>query len=173
MADDEGSRFRSRVPDTGDERALLEAMLDWHRGTLRWKCDGLTAEQLVQQPPGPSTLTLIGLARHLAENEQWWFRRQAAQLPLDDIYCSEEYPNGEFDLIDPATAFDDLDRLDREVAASRQAVADLPLDHEFAGPGAGVPMSLRFVYLHMIEEYARHNGHADLIRESIDGATGE
>lgn len=111
--------FRTRVPDTGDERTLLEAMLDWHRGTLRWKCSGLAAEDLVKLAIGSSSLTLIGLLRHLAENEQWWFRRQAAQLPLDDIYCTEEFPDGEFDLFDIATVDADIARYDAEVMASR------------------------------------------------------
>jgi uncharacterized protein DUF664 len=174
MTDDSTAEFRTRVPDSGDERTLLEAMLDFHRGTFRWKCSGLPPEKLVARPLPTTSLTLVGLARHLAENEQWWFRRQAAQIALDDIYCTEAYPDGDFDLVDPATADDDLARLDAEIAASQEAVASLPLDHEFIGPGdAGIPMNLRFVYLHMIEEYARHNGHADLLREAIDGVTGE
>ncbi len=149
-------------------------MLDFHRGTLRWKCSGLPPEKLVARALPTTSLTLAGIVRHLAENEQWWFRRQAAQLDLDDIYCTEEIPDGDFDLIDPATAEADLARLDGEIAASRAAVASLSLEHEFIGPGeAKVPMNLRFVYLHMIEEYARHNGHADLLREAIDGVTGE
>ncbi len=149
-------------------------MLDFHRGTFLWKCADLPAEKLVAKALPTTSLTLLGLARHLAENEQWWFRRQAAQIALDDIYCSEEYPDGDFDLVDPATADADLARLRAEIEASREAVASLSLDHEFIGPGeAKVAMNLRFVYLHMIEEYARHNGHADLLREAIDGSTGE
>jgi uncharacterized protein DUF664 len=156
--------FRARVPDSGTERTLLEAMLDFHRGTFRWKCAGLTADQLIARPVSTTQLTLVGLARHLAENEQWWFRRQAAQLELDDIYCSEEFPDGD----------DDLARLDAEIEAARIAVTALDLDHTFTGPGRRQePMNVRFVYLHMIEEYARHNGHADLLREAIDGLTGE
>ena len=117
---------------------------------------------------------MIGIVRHLAENEQWWFRRQAAQLDLADIYCTEEFPDGDFDLVDAAPAADDLARLHAEIEASRAAVAGLGLDHTFIGPGQRqAPMNLRFVYLHMIEEYARHNGHADLLREALDGATGE
>jgi Protein of unknown function (DUF664) len=175
MSDDgTGVSYRTRVPDSGDERTLLEAMLDFHRGTFRWKCSGLPAEMLVRKAVPTSSLTLLGLVRHLAENEQWWFRRQAAQIALDDIYCTEEFPDGDFDLVEPATAEADLARLDAEIAASRDAVASLSVDHEFIGPGeAAVPMNLRFVYLHMIEEYSRHNGHADLLREAIDGATGE
>jgi hypothetical protein len=174
MSDESTAEFRTRVPDSGDERTLVEAMLDFHRGTFRWKCAGLSAEQLTAKALPTTSLTLLGLARHLAENEQWWFRRQAAQVSLDDIYCSEDCPDGDFDLIDPAHAEADLARLEAEMEASRAAVASLPLDHEFTGPGAaGVPMNLRFVYLHMIEEYARHNGHADLLREAIDGTTGE
>src|SRR6478735_871769 len=157
--------FRTRVPDSGGELTLLEAMLDFHRGTMRWKLAGLTPDQLVARSVPTTSLTMIGLARHLAENEQWWFRRQAAQLPLEDLYCSEAFPDGDFDLISVETAYDDLAAFDAEIVASREAVAGLSLDHEFAGPGRGDPMNLRFVYLHMIEEYARHNGHADLLRE--------
>lgn len=88
-------QFPERV--AGDRRRVHRArgVLEFHRGTFRWKCDGLSPEYLVERAIPTTSLTLVGLARHLAENEQWWFRRQAAHLELDDSYCAEEFPDGE------------------------------------------------------------------------------
>ena len=157
---------------TGDERAILSSYLDWHRQTLLFKCSGLTAEQLKRRSVEPSNLTLLGLVRHMAEVERWWFRRRAAGLDLTDLYCSEESPDGDFDDIDKADAEQDFATYLSECDLARAAVADLPLEHEFHHTRRDCDMSLRWAYLHMIEEYARHNGHADLLRERIDGVTG-
>jgi len=163
---------RKTWPTVADERASLEAFLDHHRNTLLWKCQGLTGEQLTVRAVPTSTLTLLGLLRHLAEVERWWFRRQFGQdAELGDLYCTEEYPDGDFDLGDPANAAADYATFLREVDLARQAAAGSPLDAEFAFRGE--TLNLRWVYLHMLEEYARHNGHADLLREAVDGATGE
>jgi Protein of unknown function (DUF664) len=162
---------RGSEPGASSERASLDAFLDYHRATLLWKCQGLTGEQLATPSVPTSTLTLLGLLRHLAEVERWWFRRGfGQQRDLGDVYCSEEYPDGDFDLADPAKAEDDYATYLREVELARQCAAGASLDAEF---GKKQPLNLRWVYLHMIEEYARHNGHADLLREAIDGATGE
>jgi Protein of unknown function (DUF664) len=165
--------FRSDPPYDADERTMLEAYLDYHRGTLLWKASALTGEQLVTASVEPSKLTMLGLILHLALNERWWFRQQAAQLDLPDTYDLSENPDAELLVLDPDRAEEDLAIYRREVEAAREAVRDLPLDHTFPELRRKNRLSLRWVYLHMIEEYARHNCHADLIRERIDGLTGE
>jgi hypothetical protein len=163
---------RAKEPYVADERTMLEGWLDFHRETLLLKCTGLTAEQLKTASVEPSKLTLLGLVRHMAEVERWWFRRQAAGLDLPDLYCSEESPDGDFDDLETADAEADFAIYLAECDLARAAVADLPLDKTFTNPRRTAELSVRWVYVHMIEEYARHNGHADLIRERIDGVTG-
>lgn len=162
---------RTREPSTGDERAMLEGLLDLHRQTLLWKCAGLTAEQLKLRSVEPSTLSLLGLVRHCAEVERGWFRRTIAGQDVPFLYCSEADWDAEFNEVDGADAAADLAAYHAEVAAARAAVADLPLDHTVPHDRRGA-VCLRWVYLHLIDEYARHNGHADLLRERIDGVTG-
>ena len=159
-------------PRLGDERTMLEAGLDYQRQTLLLKCAGLTAEQLKLRSVEPSSLSLLGLVRHLAAVERWWFRCNFAGQELDDLYYSEDNPDGEFDDVDSADAEADYAGYLREARLCDEAVAGLPLDHQVSRARGGT-FSLRWIYLHMIEEYARHNGHADLLREAIDGETGE
>jgi len=163
-----------RVPEprTGDERAMLEGWLDLHRQTLLVKCAGLTAGQLKQRAVEPSTLSLLGLLRHMAEVERGWFRGHATGQQLPPIYCSDTNEDGDFDDVDDADAEADYAVHLAEVAAARAAMAGVSLEHEFATERRPA-ISVRWVYLHMIEEYARHNGHADLLRERIDGTTGD
>ena len=163
---------RESEPFTGDERAMLQGWLDWHRNTLLGICAGLTADQLRTAAVEPSPLTLLGLVRHMAYVERWWFRKNACGEELPELYVTEENPDGEFD-VTHADAEADFATFADEVAKADAAVAGMPLEATFrARSGKRGEMSLRWVYLHMIEEYARHNGHADLIRERIDGATG-
>jgi hypothetical protein len=171
--DDAG--FRSDPPSIAGEREMLQGWLDYHRGTLLWKAAGLTAEQLVTASAEPSSLSLLGLIRHMAEVERWWLQRGVAGLTVKHPYWSHEYPDGDFDLVDPSRIEDDLADLKAQIAISDEIAAGLDLDFVFKHPNPEVPtqISLRWLYLHLIEEYARHNGHADLIRERIDGATGE
>jgi uncharacterized damage-inducible protein DinB len=160
-------------PVTGTERPMLEGWLDWHRQTLLRKCAGLTADQLKLASAEPSNLTLLGLVRHMTEVERSWFRTRAAgDTTAGYVYCSEDNPDGDFDDVAGAVAEADFAAYVGEIELARKAVADLSLEHEFA-TSRRPAISLRWVYLHMIEEYARHNGHADLIRERIDGATGD
>jgi uncharacterized damage-inducible protein DinB len=154
------------------ERQMLEAWLDFHRQTLLGKCSGLTAEQLRQRSAPPSTLSLLGLVRHMADVERGWFRRRIAGEDIAFLYSSEADPDGEFDNVESADAEQDFAAYLREVELARQAAADRELDETFYHTRHQADMSVRWVYLHMIEEYARHNGHADLLRERIDGATG-
>ena len=159
-------------PFTGDERPMLEGWLDWHRQTLLSKAAGLTAEQLRTASAEPSNLTLLGLIRHMAEVERSWFRRRAAGQDVGMLYCTDDNPDGDFDDVASADAEDDHATYLAEIELARDAANGLPLDHEFSTPRRPA-ISVRWVYLHMIEEYARHNGHADLLRERIDGVTGD
>ena len=154
------------------ERQMLEAWLDFHRQTLLGKCSGLTAGQLRQRSAPPSTLSLLGLVRHMTDVERGWFRRRIAGEDTAFLYSSEADPDGEFDNVDGADAEQDLATYLSEVELARQAAAGRDLDETFYHVRREVTMSVRWVYLHMIEEYARHNGHADLLRERIDGVTG-
>lgn len=161
---------RAAAPTLGDERTLLRGLLDHHRATLLSKCAGLDADRLRSRPVPPSGLSLLGLVRHLAECERGWFRIAAVGERLDYLYCSESNPDGDFDDVEDAEPAADLARYRHEVDAAERAVQASTLDHVFVF--ADRSYSLRWVYLHMIEEYARHNGHADLLRERIDGVTG-
>lgn len=163
---------RTDPPMMADERTCLEAWLELYRTTVAIKLGALSAEQLCRAPVAPSNLTLLGLVRHLTEVEQYWFGTVAAGLTLPSVYCADDR-DGDFTDLDPLTAFDDLARFDEEVVAARsRAGAVRDLDSELPGTRREQPVNLRWVYVHMIEEYARHLGHADLIRESIDGVAG-
>jgi uncharacterized damage-inducible protein DinB len=163
---------RDKAPFVAGERDMLEGWLDFHRQTLLGKCAGLTADQLKEAAAPPSNLTLLGLVRHMAEVERGWFRRRVAGEDVPFLYSSEEDPDGEFDHVGTADAEADLAAYVREVEAACKAAAGHVLDQTFFHAHRKADMSVRWVYMHMIEEYARHNGHADLLRERIDGATG-
>jgi len=161
-------------PSAGPERTQLEGWLDFHRATLLVKCAGLTDEQLKQRPVASSTLTLLGLMRHMIVVEQWWF-----EIVLRGVGTHDDLP---FNVaVNKEADFEALDETPvAEVEAmylamcerSRIASADLPLDTMAVASRRG-DRDLRWIFLHMIEEYARHNGHADLLRELIDGETGD
>ena len=160
-------------PVIGPERPMLEGWLDWHRQTLLIKAAGLTAEQLKTASVPPSNLSLLGLIRHMTEVERICFRARAAgDTSAAAIYWTDDDPDGDFESVAGADAPTDYEAYLAAIESARKAAADLPLEHEFS-TSLRPAMSLRWVYLHMIEEYARHNGHADLIRERIDGATGD
>jgi uncharacterized damage-inducible protein DinB len=163
---------RSEPPSDADERAMLEGWLDYHRATLAMKCAGLDDEQLRLRAVPPSTLSLLGLVRHLTEVERHWFRRVLAQQDLPDVYCTPEDPDADFDQVDDADGGHAFVAWREEVEAAREAAADIA-DLDAGGVHHGHPVSLRWVLTHMVEEYARHNGHADLLRERIDGVTGD
>jgi len=162
---------RPEVPATGDERALLTALLDWHRATFEAKCTGLSPDRLAEKAVPPSGLSLHGLARHLAGVERWWFRIQLAGQDLPLLFYTDDQPDLDFEFsgADPVA---DLETWRQECAASRAVVAALELDDTGTRKRDGSPISLRFVLAHTVAEYARHNGHADLLRECIDGTTG-
>jgi uncharacterized damage-inducible protein DinB len=155
-----------------DERRALEEFLDFHRATLLWKCSGLTSPQLKERSVPSSALSLLGIVRHMSEVERGWFRRQANGEDIDSVYG--DGPE-DFDETENADAAADIATYLAEVDAARAAVAGKDLDFVATRTRHGRERSfeIRWIFLHMVEEYARHNGHADLLRESIDGSTGE
>jgi hypothetical protein len=162
------------TPDsfTDDERTTLEVFVDRHRATFVWKCAGLTGEQLASRPVRSSSLSLLGLIRHLADMERAWFGRYVSGLDLPAAFSGADGPDAAFHLADPVRAEDDYRRLVEEWELSRQRVVGRSLDDVFWSERRG-HRSLRWVFNHVVEEYARHNGHADLLREAIDGSVGE
>jgi uncharacterized damage-inducible protein DinB len=163
---------RKLPPFVQDERQMLEAWLEFHRRTLVVKCDGLDDGQRKTQPVPTSLLSLHGLVRHMAEVERNWFTRvllRDQEAPW--IWLDTAVEDSEMTPLDDADWEADLRAFEQECDASRTTAAAHQLDD--AGTlKNGTPVSLRWIYTHMIEEYARHNGHADLIRELIDGAVG-
>jgi uncharacterized damage-inducible protein DinB len=157
-------------PLVGDDRPILESFLAWQRMTLLKICAGLTAEQLAARPVPPSNLSLLGLVRHLAKVERTWFRQRAAGEPIEELYNRAKGKDTDFDDLDPALAERDFAVYRTECRLADAAAARLSFDDTFELRGD--TYSLRVVYVHMIAEYARHNGHADLLRETIDGMTG-
>jgi hypothetical protein len=157
------------------ERAALEQWLDYQRATLLMKCTGLTAQQLKQRSVPPSRLSLLGLVRHMTEVERWWFRMHAAQEDGLKFPYDPDSVGLDFEDLDDADAAGNLDAFTEECAVCDDAVRARSLDDVVPSRGDHPERTrdLRWIYVHMIEEYARHNGHADLIREAIDGATGD
>jgi uncharacterized damage-inducible protein DinB len=159
-------------PLVADEREMLRAFLDYHRATLAMKCDGLSDEDLRRQSMPPSTLSLLGLVRHMAEVERAWFRRTINGEDIPLVWSAD----GDFQVAYDATgatrkeAFDAWQ--DEVEHARRIELAAESLDAIGHNARSGEDVSLRLVMLHLIHEYARHNGHADLLRESVDGTVG-
>jgi uncharacterized damage-inducible protein DinB len=163
---------RTDPPGTADERTSLASFLDYHRATLLVKCAGLDGEQLSRRACPPSTLSLLGLLRHLADVERSWFRRTLdGQDAAPIYYLTGDDRDDQFDRVDPSQAAAALTAYLAEVDSARKIAARHPLAHTVATRHGDV-VSLRWIMLHMIEEYARHNGHADLLREAIDGSRG-
>ncbi|WP_282782054.1 MULTISPECIES: DinB family protein [unclassified Nocardia] len=156
----------------GDERTMLQSFLDRSRDTLLWKCQGLSAVQLTSRSVEPSSMSLLGLVRHMTEVERGWFRQTAAGERVDYIYCDETNRDGDFDDISASDAEADIARYREEIALCDKAVAGLPVEYTVKHPRSGRDLSLRWIYLHMIEEYSRHLGHADLLRERLDRVVG-
>jgi uncharacterized damage-inducible protein DinB len=163
---------RVEPPSIAGEREMLRDFLDFHRGTLAMKCEGLSDDDLRRQPMPPSTLCLLGLVRHMAEVERQWFRRviNGEDIPL--VWSAD----GDFQV-----AYDASEATGEEAFAAWQAEVDQSRRIEKAAASLdvtgyaakwGEDVSLRLVMLHLIHEYARHNGHADLLREGIDGVVG-
>jgi Protein of unknown function (DUF664) len=168
---------RAVPPARGDERATLLGFLRWQRHTLELKCSGLDAASLARRAVEPSTLSLLGLVRHMAEVERGCFRWLMAGQDAPPLFTSGTDPDGDFDgaAPDPGVVSRVWEAWHAEVAFADQFVAEAP-DLDVAGkipdPSRG-PVSLRWVLVHLVEEYAQHNGHADLLLERIDGRRGQ
>ena len=166
------STERVGPPVTGGEREMLRAFLDFHRATLAMKCDGLSDEDLRRRSMPPSTLTLLGLVRHLAEVERTWFRRVINAEDISLVWSEEGEFQAAYDA-SAATRAEAFAAWQGEVEHSRRIeLAAESLDVTGYQPRWGEDVSLRLVMLHLIHEYARHNGHADFLREGIDGTVG-
>ncbi|WP_236790299.1 DinB family protein [Amycolatopsis sp. GM8] len=150
-----------------DERTMLAGYLEWHRAVLLTNCAGLTGEELARRTVPPSTLSLLGLIRHMAKVERIWLRERFAGEPVDRLHPGTDT---DFDELDPSRAQEDYERLIEESRIADTIFAGATLDDTFTHNGG--TCSVRFLYLHLIQEYARHNGHADLLRELTDGTTG-
>jgi uncharacterized damage-inducible protein DinB len=171
MVDDLKDARRQEPPFVLDEREMADGWLEFHRTTLMLKCEGLDDPARKSRPVATSKLSLHGLVRHMAEVERNWFRRvllRDADAP--PIWYDPAIDDSELVPLDDAEWEADLAAWQAECEASRKAAAAHELDD--TGLRRGEPCSLRWIYVHMIEEYARHNGHADLIRELVDGSVG-
>ena len=168
---------RADRPKTASERETIESFLEFHRMTLLRKCSGLSDEQLRERAVPPSTMSLLGILRHMTDVERSWFRRTLAGEDVPPIYYSKEAPDDDFDATESLSPDEVFTAHLAELDAVRAVAAARDLDatgRRLRNDGqAMIDFSLRWIYLHMIEEYARHNGHADLLRERIDGVVGE
>ncbi|WP_328394582.1 DinB family protein [Streptomyces sp. NBC_00390] len=164
-------------PPHADERAMLESWLDFQRATLSLKCTGLDGSRLREASVPPSPMTLLGLVQHMAEVERNWFQRVFAGQKVPAVYAKSKEASG-FALSSERGIDEALAVWRAEIARGRELTdaASLTDCGELSGQEAAIvgdrSVSLRWILIHMIEEYARHNGHADLIRERIDGVTG-
>lgn len=155
-----------------DERQALTESLDYYRRTFELKCEGLDPARLSERSVPPSTLTLHGLLRHLTGVERWWFRIQFAGEDLPNLYYSDDDPEQDFTALDDDVG-EAFSLWHAECARAREIVAASSLEQTGTRISTGEPFTLRWLMLRMIGEYARHIGQADLVRERIDGATGE
>jgi len=167
------SMDRAMPPLNGDERTTLVGWLDFYRATLAAKCEGLTDEQVRIASVEPSEMTLPGLVQHAAEVGRNWFRRVLTGEKLPAIFGSTPHPEGHdggFELSPDSSYRTAIAIWQDEIGHARANIAEHQLDD--TSPFMGTEVTLRWIFLHMIAEYARHSGHADLIRERIDGRTG-
>src|SRR5436305_10098214 len=168
---------RSEPPPQGGELETLSGFLRWQRETLELKCSGLDAAGLARRSVEPSSMSLLGLVRHLADVERGWFRSFMAGQEAPPRFQAEDEGDRDFDgaVADPGVVAEAWRAWREEIAYADRFVAEAP-DLDLVGkqlhPWFGAT-SLRWVLVHMIEEYARHNGHADLLRERIDGRLGQ
>jgi hypothetical protein len=157
---------------------MLNAFLDWQRDTLEWKCSGLTPEQLKEAASPPSPLTLLGLLRHLTEVEYFWLEHvllnKSDHLGMYSGAANPVEGDRAWTALDSHPADQVMKNWKEACEASRRNAASLAdLDSPAAQAWDDEPVTLRWITVHMLREYARHTGHADLLRERVDGATGE
>jgi uncharacterized damage-inducible protein DinB len=158
------------IPRTGDERSTLLAFLAWQRATLARKCVELEHDQLRIRSAEPSSLSLLGLVRHMADVERGWFRWELAGEDVPDRYPSADDRDGAFNNVDSADVDEAFAAWHEECARADEIISRRALDAT-GSQRSGREVSIRWIVNHLIEEYSRHNGHADLLRERIDGAT--
>jgi len=164
---------RLPVPLAGDEKTMLSAFLDRYRETILWKLDGLSTAQASQRLV-PSASTLLGLVKHLAYVERWWFQMNFAGEPVLFPWPEDE-PDQDIDFrVAPTDTIESIGALyEQECARSREIVAGASVNDLGMGFGDVEPRSLRWILIHMIDETARHAGHMDILRELTDGAIGQ
>ncbi|MGW9129879.1 DinB family protein [Streptomyces sp. NPDC055681] len=159
-------------PNFGSERDMLRAFLDYHRATLAMKCEGLADEELRQRSMPPSTLSLLGLVRHMAEVERAWFRRVFEDNDAPMVWSDKTDFQAAYDA-STSTRGEAFDAWEAEVEKSRSIEREADsLDLAGYQPRWDEEVSLRMVMVHVLLEYGRHNGHADLLREALDGTVG-
>jgi hypothetical protein len=163
---------RPAIPFHGPELVQLASWLDFYRATLLEKCDGLSGAQLKERPIVTSRLSLLGIVRHMTFVEQQWFETSFSGRETTAYYKSAADRDLDFNDLDGESVENVVALFERTLEVSRAVVAEHGLDEVTANPSRGRYVDLRWVLIHMIEEYARHCGHADLIRELIDGVTG-
>jgi hypothetical protein len=161
---------RTPEPTAADETGLLLGWLQFHRDALAAKCEGLSDEQLVEQSAPPSTLSLLGLVRHLTEMERHYLVRALSGEDLGLHYCTDEDPEADIEGIDAAMVEASMRTWRDEVRAADRLLDRHP---DLSATAAGSARAVRWHVVKVLQEYARHNGHADLVRERIDGARGE
>ena len=166
---------RSEPASSGDELTSLYGWLGFYRDSLRWKCAGLTEEQLRIQSCPPSNMSLLGIVRHMTDVERVWFQRRIGGSDAPNLYWTDADPDADFTEVDGADAAANFEAFIAECAQSRATIVGRDLAEVVRYiDKRGVPSErdIRWIVTHMIEEYARHLGHCDLLRERIDGATG-
>ncbi|WP_411733247.1 DinB family protein [Paeniglutamicibacter sp.] len=165
---------RTDPPPGGSEREILMGFLDYQRHTLGLKCAGLHAEALAARAVPPSGLSLLGLVRHLSDVERFWVRSSLAGDPAPPLYWGADGDDTDFDFTAPDARMvaESFAAWRDEMAFSDAALGGEPLGRSVAAGRHGT-VSVRWILAHLIEEYSRHNGHADLLRECIDGQVGE
>lgn len=159
------------APVAGDEKAILGGMLDHYRATILEACSGLTEEQL-RKPMVPSGTTLLGMVKHLADDERGWFQEHIANEPVERDFDPDTDPDGDWRVRDDETPEQIFEMYRTECERSRQILDGVSLDYVIEFPGRSFDYSVRWILCHMLEETARHAGHADILREMIDSKTG-
>jgi Protein of unknown function (DUF664) len=164
-------------PPTGDERPTLEAFLEYYRAVVVRKAEGISEEDARRATCPPSDLTIIGIVRHLTEVERTWFRRDIAGEDAPPLYYGEAHPtsdrDGDFHPPDDATLAAALAAYADEVARSRAVLVTVASLDDVERGAHSTPRNVRWILVHMIEEYSRHAGHLDLLRQPIDGEVGD
>jgi uncharacterized damage-inducible protein DinB len=156
----------------GGEADVIWSMVDFYRSTLLTKCQGLAEDQLKCHSVRPSSLTLLGLLQHMTAVERYWFEECAEGRAVEPIYSSDTFRNGDFEALDTFPVKEVAERYHAACASSRGIAAAHSFEEVVESEAYGHPLSIRFIAVHMVDEYARHCGHADLLREAVDGVVG-